>query len=202
MTDTLLPLFVAALILFGSPGPVPIALFGCGASFGAAQSRLFLAGLLLALGLVIVFASLGLGLLLARYPALLLSLSLLASAYLCFVAIKIARLRPGTEAKATTDTACPGLVTGLMVNLTNPKAYAGVLALQAHFTGLLPQTPYMAITQGVTVFIAATVVDVLWLLLGAWLGRHWLARCGPVLPLSLGGLLLLSVLGGLALQWA
>ncbi|WP_241652129.1 LysE family translocator [Pseudoalteromonas phenolica] len=121
MIEAVTTLALTTALLLGSPGPAPLALAGVGASFGFKQGLGFLAGILLGLLVAISLVALGLGSLFEQFPTVKLIYQGIATAYLIYVAYKIASNTSGIEQRAG---AAPSFKDGFILNLINPKAYA------------------------------------------------------------------------------
>lgn len=169
MFEALLTLVVATALLLGSPGPAPLSLAGTSAAFGVRQGLPFLLGILTGLLVAIVGASAGLATLLQAYPSARLSLQLLAGAYICYVAFKIA-LAPVVVAGQHAEQAAPRFIDGFMLNLLNPKAYAAFFAIFSQFLLPLPSANMALVATAVVCLLVATLVDFAWLCFGGILG--------------------------------
>ena len=103
------------------------------------------------------------GLVLAQ-PGVAPVVSLLAAAYMVYLAYRIATAPPVTN--ATTEHA-PGFGPGLFLGLGNPKAYAAMAALYSGFM-LLPSDPVAdAVAKTGILLLMIVAVDVVWLLVGS-----------------------------------
>ena len=193
MTEAVLLLFGATLAVLGSPGPAPLALAATGASFGPRRGLPFLVGVLIGLAGVAVLTALGVAALLRRggpLSAVLLALSL---GYFVYVAYKIASA-PLNVRDGTTSSAAPTVMDGLVLNLTNPKAYAAIAALYAGFG--LPFSPAwlsVVLTGGLVLLIGA-VIDAAWLFGGGALAPLFAnPRVGRPLRIGMAAFMLLAV---------
>jgi threonine/homoserine/homoserine lactone efflux protein len=191
-----LPSFVlAAIALTGSPGPATLGLAAAGAAYGTRRSLALLVGILVGVVAVMMVTAGGLtGVVLAR-PRLAGAVSLLAAAYMLYLAWRIATAPPLGEADATGRP--PGFGAGVLLGVGNPKAYAAMAALFSGFV-LVRDRP-LADTAAKTLLLIAIMiaVDWLWLRLGAALMR---ACRRPVLgrAVNLGFAVLLVASVGLA----
>jgi len=163
--EAIATLITTTFLLLGSPGPAPLALAATGASHGFRNGIPFLAGILAGLAVAIVGAIVGLATLFASFPELRVTIQILGSAYICYIAFKIATA-PIIDSDAGPKIGAPGFADGFILNLLNPKAYAAFLAI---FSGLL--LPLMEITlsflaTGIICFLVAVIVDILWLYFG------------------------------------
>ena len=112
---------LAVLLLTITPGPAVLTLAGVGSAFGWRQGVLFLFGLFVGVHLVCFAVISGLATLIMADPVVRIALLLASSAYLCYLALKIALA--GKRIGFIHITA-PSLITAIMLQLINPKAYA------------------------------------------------------------------------------
>ena len=93
----------------------------------------------------------------------------------------------------------PGYLTGLVFNLSNPKAYAAFAALFAGFELVPDAPPISAVTEAAVCYVIVVVADIAWLLVGSVLRRHLHdPRKSRAINISFAVLLVLSVLPALA----
>ena len=111
---------LAVLLLTVTPGPAVLTLAGVGSAFGWRHGMLFLSGLFLGVHLVCFAVISGLAALIMADPIVRVVLLLASSAYLGYLAFKIALA--GTKI-GFIHMVAPGFVTGVMLQLINPKAY-------------------------------------------------------------------------------
>ena len=164
MGASLLLLITAAAAALGSPGPMPLALAATGASFGVRPGIPFLIGAVLGLVAVGALSALGVSAIIAKGGLLVGALFALSMTYFAYVAYRIATSPIAGPASKAAE--APRLIDGLIINLTNPKAYLAFLALLAGFT--LPVAPlWLSVVLTLAVILAvATFVDALWLMAG------------------------------------
>ncbi|BBN83741.1 amino acid transporter LysE [Pseudoalteromonas sp. A25] len=167
MQDALFSLLFMTLLLFGSPGPAPISLLASGANFGYRRNLPFLTGILVGLGLAMVLVNLGLSTLLETSPKFASGLSLLCVGYLVYLAYKLYIQDPRKQSNEQ----LPGFKQGIILNIINPKAYASLITLFSQFSiGNVQQIEALMLTGLVCICFVA-VIDAVWLLIGAKLGR-------------------------------
>ncbi len=164
MLEAYFSLVVVAFLLLGSPGPAPLAIAATGAVFGIQQGLRFLLGLVTGFVVVLCIQAFGLAALLYSYPGLAWGLQLFGLLYIMYIAYKIATA-PITD-QANQPDAPPGFLDGVVLNASNPKAYAAVLAIHAQFLLPYPTTAWAYLMTGLVCFVVVLVVDLLWLLLG------------------------------------
>ena len=112
---------LAAFLLTITPGPAVLTLAGVGSAFGWRHGVLFLSGLFVGVHLVCFAVISGLAALILADPLVRGLLLLASSAYLGYLALQIAFA--GTKIGFIYMEA-PGFITGVMLQLINPKAYA------------------------------------------------------------------------------
>lgn len=167
--DSIIALIVATSILLGSPGPAPLALSACSASFGIRKSIPFYFGILFGLGLVIVATIFGVSVLFSNYPQARFIAQLFAAAYLIYVAYKIAVLSSASSRSEQVNV--PNLFDGFILNILNPKAYAAFLAIFSQFQVESGSLYASVFVTAIISFMVAVIVDFLWLLIGGSLKR-------------------------------
>jgi threonine/homoserine/homoserine lactone efflux protein len=157
-------LTVFCLLLLGSPGPAPLAIAATGAVFGIRKGLRFLFGLLTGFVLVLLIQGGTMFLLVGKNLYLMQALQLFGFLYILYIAYKIAHAPIVNDDSAATS--APSFVDGVVLNLSNPKVYAALTALNSQL--LLPYNhpAWAYFMTGLVCFIVVTVVDLLWLLLG------------------------------------
>lgn len=160
---------LAGFALTGSPGPATLGLAAAGATFGMHKSLSLLLGAVIGVAAVMVLTASGLvGLILAQ-PLLGPAVTVLAAAYMVYLAWRIATAPPLTA--MAPDARPPGFGAGLVLGLGNPKAYAAMAALFSGFT-LVRHQPMADIAGKFAVLIVlVVVVDIAWLALGSAITR-------------------------------
>ncbi|SFI84116.1 LysE family translocator [Jannaschia pohangensis] len=111
-----------------APGPANLAVSVVAMSHGIGPALRMAAGLALGLAVWGVIACLGFGALLAGSEVALTALRLLGGAYLCWLASRSARAALGPRAVAAAPSPVRPFRTGLLLNLSNPKAVFAWLA--------------------------------------------------------------------------
>ncbi|WP_411818137.1 LysE family translocator [Hyphococcus sp. DH-69] len=162
--ENFLALTMVSAALLGSPGPVPIALAGVGASNGVRKGVPFLIGILLGLSIVVIASVAGITALISKSEIIANTLFFFSISYLGYVAWKIAN----SPINSTTDKSrIPTGRDGFILNLTNPKAYAAISAIVSSFTlSIEPLSLALVITGGV-ILLVAMIVDAIWLFAGS-----------------------------------
>jgi threonine/homoserine/homoserine lactone efflux protein len=169
--DELLAFILVGTALMGSPGPATLSLAATGAAFDIRAARNYLFGLTIGAMLVVIGVAAGIFAAIIAIPNAAEVLSVIAIAYLGYLAFKIATAPPVGEPSSPTDG--PGFMTGFILNLSNPKAYAAFAALFSGFQ-LIPESPVQSTYLQVFVcFAILCVVNPAWLYAGNTL-RHML----------------------------
>ncbi len=192
-----LPGFIAAVFaLTGSPGPATLSLAAAGAAYRFRDCRFYLFGITVGVVIVILGVAAGLVTAILAVPFAGRVLAVISFAYLGYIAYKIAFAPPLGEADAVAR--APGFMSGMILNLTNPKAYAAFAALFSGFE-LMPQAPVIsALVKALICFAVICIVNPTWLIAGSAL-RHHLQdrRISRLINMGFAVLLLLSVVAAL-----
>lgn len=132
-----MPGFLSAFLLFAlvagfTPGPNNLMLAASGVNFGYRRSLRHLAGVIIGFPVLMVAVGLGLGEIFQRYPLLHLALKIIGSAYLVFLAWKIAfaRATPGAEGRASPL----GFLQAAAFQWVNPKAWMMIISAITAYT--------------------------------------------------------------------
>ncbi len=146
----MLPMDGTSLALFGGtlftlaviPGPAVFAILARAMSFGSSGALLFVLGLLSGDLLWFSMAALGLAAIAASFSGALVVLQWLGAVYLLYIAYGIWKSAPATVENAT-EIACQpdagaiaSYVSGLVFNLSNPKAIMFYLALMPNLVSV------------------------------------------------------------------
>jgi threonine/homoserine/homoserine lactone efflux protein len=189
---------VLALVTFvavgaGSPGPNNTLLLASGISFGFRRTLPHVIGTGLGIAGLILIVRTGVGVLVAAEPRVQLGLKVVASAYLVYLAV---RLAGGVSLDPSGSTEPFTIPHAVAFQFVNPKAWIFALALVAAFasgSGPGSDAPATAITVGV-VCLVVLVTAAAWSLGGDAL-RRWLEgeRARRAAGFALGALLMVSV---------
>jgi len=166
--ESLVTLITTTALLFGSPGPAPLALAATGATFGVRQGLPFLFGILAGLSAAIIGATVGLAAFFAAVPSARFSVQLAGALYIIFIAYKIA-IAPTLDSSDKSTQSPPRFRDGFILNLLNPKAYAAFLAIFSQFILPFSNSITASAVTGLVCLIVAAFVDVIWLYLGGQL---------------------------------
>lgn len=192
--DAVLLFLLTSLALVGSPGPNTLSLAALGAAFGMRRVVPYMLGL--DLGMVAVVALVGSGLWAAvlSSPRIAPVMTFAASAYLIFLAYRIATAPPLRTAAAGSAARPPRWHAGATLSLANPKAYVAVAAVFSRYSVWPDSTIGDQLLKGTLLLATVVLVNILWLAAGSLLARPMdNPRARRVLNMSFAGLLILSV---------
>lgn len=162
--------FLAALIaLVASPGPATLGLAAAGVAFGFRAAGRFLVGSLFGAALTLSLVGSGVAGVLLTSPGVAPVLIMSAAAYMIYLAYRIATAPPVGEQAAQGDV--PGWVPGLLLGITNPKAYAVFATLYSGFVIVPNDFASDTLFKGFVIMGLLIVIDVGWLFAGNFL-RH------------------------------
>lgn len=164
---------LAAFGLLGSPGPAIAALLAVGKSHGLGGGLRFYGGLQVGLASAAAISAAGFVSLIIAVPVTRLVMIVVATAYLLYLAYKIASAPVGADPPKTEGSAPKGgfALAGVVVGITNPKAYVAFASLMAPVTLVTPTAVGDGALKWALVVLVMIVVDILWLLGGVALGR-------------------------------
>lgn len=166
MTEAIITLTIATSILLGSPGPATLSLAAVGATYGVSRGLPYLSGILLGLFCGMVGAVFGVAAIFARWPEAKIFVQLVGSAYLFYVAYRIATapvLAPGEPGQPP----IPGFADGFVLNVLNPKAYAAFFVLFSQFLVPLDNVRVQYLVTSLAIFSVAIIVDSIWFAIGS-----------------------------------
>lgn len=163
------PFILAAVALLGSPGPAIAALLAVGRVDGWTGGLRFYAGLQIGLATAAGISIAGLFAAVSTFPAALLAMSLIATVYLLYLAYKIATAPVGK--KDGNGSQSSSLLAGLLLGVTNPKAYLAFASLFASFLLVEADVTADSVAKWSIVVAVMIVVDLAWLWIGVRLGR-------------------------------
>ncbi|MBW9053720.1 LysE family translocator [Rhizobium mesosinicum] len=161
---------MAALALLGSPGPAIAALLAMGRLHGMATGLRFYHGWQIGLAIAAAAAAAGLLSLIEAIPGAMLVMAVAASLYLVWLSWNIASAPVGADLSVARRETSPTLAGGVVLGLTNPKAYIAFASLFAAYRLSQDGALDMQAKWTLCVFIMI-VVDIFWLWLGVVLGK-------------------------------
>jgi threonine/homoserine/homoserine lactone efflux protein len=159
---------LAVFLLIITPGPGVLSLAGVGAAFGLRQGFSYLAGLFIGTNLVCFAVISGLATVMLTTPLIRTLLLIASAAYLGYLAFKIAFA--GAKI-AFIHMSKPGLLSGLTLQLINPKAYAVNTTL---FSGFAFYPGSFFVETALKLLIANVIwiaLHILWLYAGVRVNR-------------------------------
>ena len=192
---------ITSLLLFVTvstvtPGGATTLATASGANFGYRRSLPYIFGIALGLASMAAASAVGLGGLLLSFPALQLVMKAAGTAYLLWLALKIAGSGPPLSQSATSRPASlPG---GVWMLWHNPKGWAMTLGAAASFASLAHGPVELGGVLGLAFGVAAVASLSLWCLAGMMMAR--LLRTARHWQVFNVGLALLLV-GSVALIW-
>ena len=166
MTEALIALSIAASVLLGSPGPATLSLAAVGATAGVAKGLPYLAGILVGLACAMAGAVVGVAAIFVQWPQAKLVVQILGAIYLAYIAYRIA-FAPIIDADNDGESTTPGFKEGVVLNILNPKLYAGFFVLFSQFLLPLPNAAAQYATTAAVMFVIGIVVDSIWLGIGS-----------------------------------
>lgn len=168
ISNEIFPFLVAAIALLGSPGPAIAALLAVGRVDGWAKGLKFYIGLQFGLATAAGFTALGLFAIISAFPIILLTMSLIATAYLLYLAYKIATSPVGEEPDQNSQSSTK--FAGFLIGITNPKAYLAFASLFASFVLIQTNETLDSVLKWVVVIVVMILVDFIWLGIGVRIG--------------------------------
>ena len=131
------PLYAFVLAGLASPGPNVIMVTASGARFGLSRTIPHIFGVVIGVGITAGLTAFGIGALLLEVPALTLTLKIAASAWILWMAYKLATAQPREASQAERPFT---FVQAILFQWVNPKVWAVALAASAGFASGLPPT--------------------------------------------------------------
>ncbi|WP_321917970.1 MULTISPECIES: LysE family translocator [unclassified Paraburkholderia] len=190
---SILPLVLFVAVSTVTPGGATTLATASGARFGFVRSIPLMLGIAIGLALLAAVAALGLGGLLLALPSLQTAVKVLGTAYLLWLAWRIARSGPPGAGNGPARPVT--LVNGLLLLWLNPKSWAMTVGAAASFTLFANNPNRLAMLLGTAFGVAACASLALWCALGVLLARffrtprHW-----RMLNLAMGVLLAASLI--------
>ena len=186
---------LAVFLLIVTPGPGVLSLAGVGAAFGWRTGTRYLLGLWLGTNLVSLAVISGVAAVVLADPIIRTLLLIASAAYLGFLALRIA-LAGAKVAFIHMET--PGFVTGITLQLINPKAYAVNTTLFSSFAFYPESFAIETAIKLVVTNIIWLILHFFWLWMGVRVNRLNLApatqrRINLVMASCLMGVVALSV---------
>ncbi|MEO1092606.1 MAG: LysE family transporter [Pseudomonadota bacterium] len=165
MANDLVLFWMAAFALMGSPGPATISLAGIGKAFGVRAGLPYLGGIVLGTFGALLMVAAGITALIVAHPVAATVVTAAAALYICYLAWKIATAPIGT--KDLSVRGAPRFVHGVLLAITNPKAFAALGAVYAGHTLLGPNPILDGLAKIAALTLVVVVVNSAWLAFGS-----------------------------------
>ena len=169
MAKDILFLWLAALPLMGSPGPATLSVAGVGTAFGFRVGMGYLCGIIMGTVGVLIMIATGITALVLARPSLLAVLTLIAGAYILYLAWKIATAPPHCMSPSTE--AAPSFVPGFILAIANPKAFAAIGAVYSGHRLVDDNLTADSISKIIALSVIIVIVNTVWLAFGATFSR-------------------------------
>ena len=157
----ILAMFMFALTMSISPGPVNMVIISSGANHGFRKTLPFISGATTGFTLLLILVGFGFYAVIDKYPLFFNYLNIAGSAFIIYVGYKIAASAPELSLKKT-DT--PGFVQGFLLQWLNPKAWIACASGVALFSDSSTHT--MLITFIIIYFSVCYISLTAWAILG------------------------------------
>ncbi|MEP0943422.1 MAG: LysE family transporter [Rhizobiaceae bacterium] len=160
---------VAIFFLLITPGPGVLSLAGVGSAYGYRQGWAYGTGLFFGSNLVLIAAATGLAALFLADQRIRLIFTVLSTAYLLYMAAKIAFA--GSKIAFIQATRPPGLWGGIALQVINPKAYVVGTFVFSNFS-IWPQSLTVEVLIKLVILNAIWIpIHILWMSAGVSLNR-------------------------------
>jgi threonine/homoserine/homoserine lactone efflux protein len=169
MIANLVLLWLAALPLMGSPGPATLSTAAVGASFGWRRGLPWLAGIVAGTAAVLLLIASGITAAILALPALKTAITLLAAAYILWLAWRIATAPP--LSKPTEAAKAPAFPGGFLLAVANPKAFAAIGAVYAGHSVVSDDFALDTAVKIAALTLVIVVVNGTWLVFGALIAQ-------------------------------
>jgi threonine/homoserine/homoserine lactone efflux protein len=185
----------SATILLGSPGPGIAALMALGRSRGFAGALRFFWGLQAGIATAAALCGLGLFSVVRATPAAMTSLSAIGTVYLIWLAFRIATAPVGPPSEGRPAGFASTASGGFLVGILNPKAYVAFVSLMAAYV-IVRSNVFADVTlKWLSCVVIVFLVDVVWLWIGACVGRSEMGPRGErVLSVLMGSTVFVAAL--------
>jgi threonine/homoserine/homoserine lactone efflux protein len=183
----------AATALLGSPGPGIAALLAVGRSQGWSDGLRYFVGLQVGLAAAVAICVTGVVSLFAAYPAATRVMAWSATIYLVYLSYAIATSPVGTDPADAPRSFSP--LAGLLLGITNPKAYLAISSLLASPLQLAAGELGNIGLKALLCMAVIIVVDIVWLWIGVAVGRTRLSAAGErVMNVAMGATILIATM--------
>jgi threonine/homoserine/homoserine lactone efflux protein len=162
--SALVSLLASAAALMASPGPATLSVAATAAAYGLGRSLPYVVGINIGTIFVLLVMALGASTLLYALPGLALPVSIGASLYILYLAYRIATAPPLADRK---NEPSPGVLPGLLLAMSNPKAYLAIGAVYSKAVLTPSNTASDAVLKCVILSAAIIVIHAVWALAGS-----------------------------------
>lgn len=169
MLANLVLLWLAALPLMGSPGPATLSTAAVGASFGWSRGLPYLGGIVAGTATVLCLVASGVTAVVLAAPALATVITVVAAAYILYLAWRIATAPP--LSKENTAAKAPAFPGGFLLAVANPKAFAAIGAVYAGHSVIEGDLAADAAVKIAALTLVIVLVNTVWLLFGTLVSR-------------------------------
>lgn len=157
----ILAMFMFALTMSISPGPVNMVIISSGANHGFRKTLPFISGATTGFTLLLILVGFGFYAVIDKYPLFFNYLNIAGSAFIIYMGYKIAASAPELSLKKN-DT--PGFVQGFLLQWLNPKAWIACASGVALFSE--PATQTMLMVFIIIYFLVCYISLAAWAVLG------------------------------------
>ena len=164
-----LTLILASTVVMGSPGPSTMSALAVSAAFGLRRSMVYVLGLMLGTGAVLIAVATGVVAMLLSQPALGRVLIYASAAYVLYLAWQIAVAPPLEDQPA--DVPSPSFAPGFVLALANPKAWFAIAAVFTASTLVAGSSALNAALKVAVLSIMIIAIHLAWVFAGASLSR-------------------------------
>jgi threonine/homoserine/homoserine lactone efflux protein len=165
----LLTLILASTVVMGSPGPSTMSALAVSAAFGLRRSFIYVLGLMLGTGAVLLAVATGVVAMLLSLPALGRVLIYASAAYVLYLAWQIATAPPLGDQPA--DVPSPSFTPGFVLAVANPKAWFAIAAVFTAATLSAGSSALDAMLKVAVLALMIVVIHLAWVFAGASLSR-------------------------------
>ena len=190
--DAILALTGFAIATTFTPGPNNVMLMASGANFGLRRTLPHMAGIAIGVAALVFVTGMGLGQVIASAPAIKAAMTIAATAFLLYLAWKIATSAPMSGKSAAQSLSPLTFLQAAGFQWINPKAWAMALSVASVY---VPQPTLPAFALAALIFFLVAIPSTsLWTAAGERLAR-WLSDPGRlrVFNLAMAGLLLVTL---------
>jgi threonine/homoserine/homoserine lactone efflux protein len=193
----ILTLLLASLVIMGSPGPSTISATAVGAVYGFRRSIGYVCGLIAGTVVVLLAVAVGVVAILLSVPYGASALTVVSTAYIGYLALRIATAPP--LARREDQAATPAFAGGFLLAVANPKAYLAIAAVFAGVSLFGDQRTLDAVVKITLLSMMIVIIHLCWLLVGASLSRFLQnPTISRIVNISLAGVLIVTTALALA----